>query len=879
MKRKIFLSYAIVLICLLSLTASDGQPIDDALPAGAIAQFNHRADVYTVAFSPDGQHLAVGGDNSTVILWDVANEDKSEVFGGHSKSVMSVAFSPDGHLLASASLDGFVRVWDVVSGNRLRGPEHKHDGNVKSVAFSPDGEVVASGGGDQKGSVMFRDISRNNRIAPRTGHNDIVESIAFSPDGSLFASTDRDGAIKLWDVTGQQIRKPSMKHKGVVYAAVFSPDGEVLATTSRDKSIKLWQVSSGENLVSLPVDRINSTYRVYATALAFSPDGKYLAAGCGDDTIKLWNAVNHRVFKTLTGHTAEVTSVAFSPDGRTLASGSRDRTVLLWDLSHFNVVPPEINALPKPTAIADTTPPNTVADTIPPNIEIISPTGRIVPDTTEYLTIRGQVTDNNGIAEVKVNGLEVEVLAEGRFSTSVELNGGENEIRITATDIHGNMDTNRFIVVRPVPLDLNPPTISLNLQRQNQVAAEHEYFSFQGSVTDDNSVSIVKVNNDAVYLSEGGVFTATVPLSYGENEIRIAATDIHGNMDTNRFTVSRAFPRRVPNPGPVIRILQPPGVSAKRGIKPIITIYDATTAVTGEVEDDDGVSEIRVDNITAQLRGKEFSTSVSLTYGENSVRVVATDKLGNQSYKEIVIYRPRNIREGKDYALLFAVEDYDDWPKLRKPVSDAETVQQDLEDLYGFQTRLIKNPTKADIFEAFREYAKKDYPDDAQLFIFFAGHGHFDDAFKGGYLVARDTKLPSDKDAIISYVSHSEIHDIVNRMNCKHIFLVLDTCYSGTFDQEIAMRGSPESLSERDITRKFKYTTRWYLTSGGKERVPDESAFVRALLEALRSKGGGDDILTIAEILSEMEDVKPTPRASGFGSDEAGSDFLFFAID
>ncbi len=871
MKRKIFLAYTIALICLLSLAASEGQRGHAELPAGAIAQFNYRADVYAVAFSPDGQLLAIGGDNSTVVLWDVENKDKSRVFGGHSKSVMSVAFSPDGQLLASASLDGFVRVWDVISENRLRAFQHKHDGDVKSVVFSPDGEVLASGGGDQKGTVMFRDISRNSRIAPSAGHSDIVESIAFSPDGQLLASTDRDGTVKLWDVTGQQIRKPSMKHKGVVYAVTFSPNGDMLATASRDKTIKLWRISSGEAFVSFTVNRVNSTHQVYATALAFSPDGKYLAAGCGDDTVKLWDVVDRQMFKTLSGHTGKVTSVAFSLDGRTLASGSRDRTVLLWDLSHFNVVPPEINVLPKPTAI--------LADTTAPNIEIISPTGRIVPYTTEYLTIRGQVTDNNGIAEVKVNGLEVEVLAEGRFSTSVELGGGKNEIRITAIDTHGNMDTNRLIVLRPVPLDPNPPTISLDLQRQNQVTAEHEYFSFRGSVTDDNNVSTVKVNNKEVYLSEDGVFTATVPLSYGENEIRIAATDRHGNMDTNRFTISRAFPRRFPNPGPVIRILQPPEASAKRGIKPIITIYDATTTVAGEVEDDDGVSEIRIGNINVQLRGKEFSTSVSLIYGENSVHVVATDMLGNQSYKEIVIHRPRNIREGKDYALLFAVEDYDNWPKLRKPVSDAEAVQRDLEDLYGFQTRLIKNPTKADIFEAFREYAKKDYPEDAQLFIFFAGHGHFDEAFKGGYLVARDTKLPSDKDAIISYVSHSEIHDIVNRMNCKHIFLVLDTCYSGTFDREIAMRGSPESLTERDIIRNFKYTTRRYLTSGGKEQVPDESAFVRALLKALRSKGGVDNILTIAEIVSEMEGVNPKPRSDSFGIDEPGSNFLFFAID
>ena len=88
----------------------------------------------------------------------------------------------------------------------------------------------------------------------------------------------------------------------------------------------------------------------------------------------------------------------------------------------------------------------------------------------------------------------------------------------------------------------------------------------------------------------------------------------------------------------------------------------------------------------------------------------------------------------------------------------------------------------------------------------------------------------------------------------------MDTCYSGTFDRTIAMRGSVEDLSKRrltegDIKRILTYPTRRYLTSGGKEQVPDVSPFAQALLEALRSKGGVDNILTIDEILSYMKNL------------------------
>ena len=232
---------------------------------------------------------------------------------------------------------------------------------------------------------------------------------------------------------------------------------------------------------------------------------------------------------------------------------------------------------------------------------------------------------------------------------------------------------------------------------------------------------------------------------------------------------------------------------------------------------------------------------------------------------------------------MFAVEDYDHWPNLRHPISDAEKIQQDLVNIYGFETELIKNPTKEDIFKAIYKYAEKIYDDGDQLFIFFAGHGYFNDSSKGGYLVARDTKMPVDDSVMLSYVSHSRIRDDIDRMDCKHIFLVMDTCYSGTFDRTIAMRGNSEDLSQKKLTSGYikrisEHTTRKYLTSGQNEQVPDVSKFVHALQSALRSKGGLDEILTIDEILSFMNHLdNPKPHTDGFGQDELNSDFLFIA--
>jgi hypothetical protein len=84
------------------------------------------------------------------------------------------------------------------------------------------------------------------------------------------------------------------------------------------------------------------------------------------------------------------------------------------------------------------------------------------------------------------------------------------------------------------------------------------------------------------------------------------------------------------------------------------------------------------------------------------------------------------------------------------------------------------------------------------------------------------------------------------------------------------------------LARKLSYKTRRYLTSGGKEYVSDgvageHSPFARKFMEALKSKGGDDRILTLTEVMSQMERITPTPRAGEFGDNESLSDFVFVA--
>jgi WD40 repeat protein len=68
-----------------------------------------------------------------------------EALSGHTDDVFTLAFSPDGQTLASGSWDGTIRLWDVATGRAI-GQGMVAGTTVNSIAFSPDGQTLASDG-------------------------------------------------------------------------------------------------------------------------------------------------------------------------------------------------------------------------------------------------------------------------------------------------------------------------------------------------------------------------------------------------------------------------------------------------------------------------------------------------------------------------------------------------------------------------------------------------------------------------------------------------------------------------------------------------------------------------------------------------------------
>ena len=293
----------------------------------------HKLSIERIAFSPDGQTLAGGGEGNTVRLWDVPTGASKLTLRGDGDGILGIAFSPDGHTLVVSNYvpihNGIpqgetIRLWDAVTGAR-KGTFTGHTENVWSVAFSPDGRTLASGSRDE--TIRLWDTITGEHKTTLTGHTGSVFSVAFSPDGRTLASGSRDETIRLWDTITGEHKTTLTGHTGSVYSVAFSPDGRTLASGSGDATIRLWDAVMGRHKQTL-------TGHIFGVGdVVFTPDGSTLASSgeWQDQTIRLWDAATGEHKQTLTGHRHEITSIAFSPDGRTLASGSVDNTIRLWD--------------------------------------------------------------------------------------------------------------------------------------------------------------------------------------------------------------------------------------------------------------------------------------------------------------------------------------------------------------------------------------------------------------------------------------------------------------------------------------------------------------------------------------------------------------------
>jgi len=262
---------------------------------------------------------------------------------------------------------------------------------------------------------------------------------------------------------------------------------------------------------------------------------------------------------------------------------------------------------------------------------------------------------------------------------------------------------------------------------------------------------------------------------------------------------------------------------------------------------------------------------------------------------------PIKKREGSDYAVLFAFDEYDTrWPHLSNPQNDTRDIARELRDRYKFKEVAVKpNLTLAEFENVIREYQNRKFNVDDQLFFFFAGHGTANE-YNNGFLVAKDSPGVFDKRSKGYFISLDELLAEIDQIPSKHIMLVFDACFAGTLwhpsvnlvKSELgaywdprgsspshlypelpynAFSFSPSKIDYHDVgfqltkdelvSRELADRSRVVLTSGWdvvKDGRPgSNSPFAEKFLDALRRGPDKNGLLMLVDIMSY---VKRTPN-------------------
>jgi len=328
-----------------------------------------------LAYSPDGQSIAVGSASGSIYVIDPSSGQLQRELKGHAGWVVirGLSYSPDGRTLASASTDGTVRLWSPLTGTeratlkgslRLIGlswaPDSQHlattsdtggsltvwntqsreaehgvqiaQGAVTTMAYSDNGAILGTGGASGTVRVHYFSTDRQQTL---NGGMPTSQFIGFVSDTQLAALSDA-GEVVIIDLTGQDRNRQIQGLPGSAVSLAVSRDHSLLAVGSESGEVALWDVDNQKLLRTL------RGLDGPAMMVVFNRDASLIVAEMNQDSgqsrIMVWETQSGARRATITSQKGQITAMVMPANGDVVAGAGSDGSLTLWSATDGSVL-------------------------------------------------------------------------------------------------------------------------------------------------------------------------------------------------------------------------------------------------------------------------------------------------------------------------------------------------------------------------------------------------------------------------------------------------------------------------------------------------------------------------------------------------------------